>query len=102
MAMDEMQFSVALKNIWQLVSRTNKYIDETEPWNLAKEEDQKERLGNVMAHLADSLRVIAVMLKPFLTEAPKEIFRQLGVKDSNLQEWDSIYVRGVIPADTQT
>ena len=101
-SMEDMQFSVALANIWQLVSRTNKYIDETEPWNLAKDEANNERLGNVMAHLAESLRVIAVMLKPFLTEAPTEIFKQLGVHDTDLQEWDSIYERGVIPAGTKT
>ena len=101
-AMDEFQFSVALSNIWQLINRSNKYIDETEPWILAKDEAQKERLGNVMAHLAESLRVIAVMLKPFLTEAPVEIFKQLGIKDEKLQEWDSIYEQGNIPAGTKT
>src|SRR5699024_1532391 len=77
-AMDNMQFSVALASVWELVSRTNKYIDETEPWVLAREDDQKVRLGNVMAHLAESLRVISVMLQPFLTESPGEIRRQLG------------------------
>ena len=76
-AMEEMQFSVALSTIWKLVSRTNKYIDETEPWNLAKEDEKRTRLGNVMAHLAESLRIIAVTLQPFLTETPKEIFKQL-------------------------
>lgn len=101
-AMDEFQFSVALSNIWQLISRSNKYIDETEPWILAKDEQNKERLGNVMAHLAESLRVIAVMLKPFLTEAPVEIFKQLGINDKSLQEWDSIYEQGNIPAGTKT
>ncbi|MFD2131063.1 methionine--tRNA ligase [Pseudogracilibacillus auburnensis] len=101
-AMEEMQFSVALSSIWQLVSRTNKYIDETEPWVLAKTEEKRDRLGNVMAHLVESLRVIAVMLKPFLTEAPEEIFKQLGVEDTSLTEWDSIYEQGKIAAGTKT
>ncbi len=55
-AMEEIQFSVALSAIWQLISRSNKYIDETEPWILAKDETQKDRLGNVMAHLAEIIK----------------------------------------------
>ena len=100
-AMDDMQFSVALASIWQLVSRTNKYIDETEPWGLAKEEHHQARLGNVMAHLAESLRLTAVLLKPFLTESPDEIFAQLGITDETLQQWDSLYSFGHIPAGTK-
>ncbi|GAB4072101.1 methionine--tRNA ligase [Barrientosiimonas marina] len=101
-AMDNLQFSVALSSLWQLISRTNKYIDETEPWVLAKDETKRERLGNVMAHLADSLRKIAIMLQPFLTEAPEEIFQQLGIHaDDALQSWDSLYQDGVIPAGTE-
>src|SRR5690625_249121 len=102
MAMDEMQFSVALGSIWQLISRTNKYIDETEPWKLANAEDTKDRLGNVMAHLVESLRVTAVMLKPFLTEAPPQIFDQLGINDKSLQTWDSLYEQGNIKDGTKT
>src|SRR5699024_7111535 len=78
-SMYEMTISVALKSVWELISRTNKYIDETEPWKLAKDETKKDRLGNVMAHLAESLRVSAVLLQPFLTEAPSAIFYQLGI-----------------------
>ncbi|TFJ93012.1 methionine--tRNA ligase [Lentibacillus salicampi] len=99
-AMDNMQFSVALSSLWQLISRTNKYIDETEPWILAKDEANKKRLGNVMAHLAESLRKVAIMLQPFLTEAPKEIFRQLGIDDTTLNEWDCVYENGQIKAGT--
>lgn len=100
-AMENMQFSVALSTLWQLISRTNKYIDETEPWKLAKDEANKERLGNVMAHLAESLRKTAVMLQPFLTEAPTEIFRQLNITDDSLTEWDSVYKDGQIKSGTK-
>lgn len=100
-AMDRMQFSVALSSIWELVGRTNRYIDETEPWVLAREDDNRERLGNVMAHLAESLRVISVMLQPFLTHAPKEICAQLGITDEALQTWDSLEEIGQIPAGIQ-
>ncbi|TFB21050.1 methionine--tRNA ligase [Filobacillus milosensis] len=89
-AMENMQFSVALTTLWQFVSRTNKYIDENEPWVLAKDDSKKERLGNVMAHLVESLRQIAIMLQPFLTSTPKNIFEQLGIADEELQAWESL------------
>lgn len=99
-AMENLQFSVALSSIWKYISRTNKYIDETEPWILAKDEAQKERLGNVMAHLAEALRKIAVLLQPFLTKTPEAIFGQLNITDPSLKEWDSLYEDGRIAAGT--
>ena len=56
-----MEFSVALASIWQYVSRTNKYIDETQPWALAKDENKRAELASVMTHLAESIRHIAVL-----------------------------------------
>ncbi|HLR41593.1 MAG TPA: methionine--tRNA ligase [Virgibacillus sp.] len=100
-AMEQMQFSVALSSLWQLISRTNKYIDETEPWVLAKDESKQERLGNVMAHLAESLRVAGVMLQPFLTDSPEEIFKQLGITNEKQKEWDSLHHAGQIKAGTR-
>lgn len=100
-ALEQMQFSVALSSLWQLISRTNKYVDETEPWVLAKDESKKDRLGNVMAHLAESLRIVGVMLQPFLTESPSEIFKQLGIDDESQKEWDSVYYPGQIKAGTR-
>ncbi|WP_138420015.1 methionine--tRNA ligase [Aquibacillus sediminis] len=100
-SLDEMGFSVALTTIWQYVSRTNKYIDETQPWVLAKDESQRERLGNVMAHLADSLRRIAVLLRPFLTQTPTSIFEQLGVVNEEDKNWESLDKFGLIPAGTK-
>ena len=100
-AMENMQFSVALSSLWKFISRTNKYIDETEPWVLAKDDAQKDRLGNVMAHLAEALRQIAILLKPFLTETPDEIFVQLGVSDVSLQSWDSLHQTGQIEQGTK-
>src|SRR5699024_8731525 len=100
-AMENMQFSVALSSLWKFISRTNKYIDETEPWILAKDDGKRDRLGNVMAHLAESLRQIAILLKPFLTETPEEIFVQLGVSDASMQNWDSLYQSGQIEQGTK-
>ncbi|MED5073674.1 methionine--tRNA ligase [Anoxybacillus geothermalis] len=99
-AMERMEFSVALSAVWQLIGRTNKYIDETQPWVLAKEESRREELASVMAHLAESLRHTAVLLQPFLTRTPERIFTQLGISDRSLKEWDSLYDFGLIPEGT--
>ncbi|MBF1120423.1 MAG: methionine--tRNA ligase, partial [Streptococcus sp.] len=77
-AMENMQFSVALAAIWKYVSRTNKYIDETTPWAAVKDEARQEELARTMNYLAESLRIIAVALQPFLTQTPGEILAQLG------------------------
>ncbi|RNA66058.1 methionine--tRNA ligase [Alteribacter keqinensis] len=92
-AMEDMEFSVALTAIWQLVSRTNKYIDETQPWILAKDEEAKEQLGSVMYHLAESLRHVSIMIQPFMTETPQKIWNQLGVAEEDT-EWESLHQFG--------
>ncbi|MCY8005706.1 methionine--tRNA ligase [Bacillus haynesii] len=89
-AIENMEFSVALSSLWQFVSRTNKYIDETAPWVLAKDKEKEKELQSVMYHLAESLRITAVLLQPFLTQTPEKIFAQLGVTDASLKTWDSI------------
>ena len=96
--MDDLQFSVALSTVWKLISRTNKYIDETSPWVLAKDESQKNMLSNVMAHLVENIRIIAVLLRPFLTHAPKQIFEQLNINSPELYEFDSVKQYGVLTA----
>lgn len=78
-AMDSLQFSDALDATWRLVARANKYIDETEPWVLAKDDAKRGDLGSVMAHLAESLRVIAVLAQPVLVQSAGDIFTQLGM-----------------------
>jgi len=104
-AMERMEFSVALAAIWQLVSRTNKYIDETQPWVLAKDEATRRELASVMYHLAESLRIVSILIQPFLTNAPKEIWRQLGVDAEAASgastSWDSTKTFGVLPAGTR-
>ncbi|APH06738.1 methionine--tRNA ligase [Bacillus weihaiensis] len=97
-AMENMEFSIALASLWQFISRTNKYIDETQPWVLAKDEEKRDQLASVMVHLAESLRITGVLLKPFLTQTPVKIFEQLGVEDENLKNWDSIISFGKITA----
>ena len=87
--MEKMQFSIVLSDLWSLVSRTNKYIDETQPWVLAKEQSDKPKLGSVMWNLAESLRQIAVYLQPFMTNSPKQIAEQLGLSAEALT-WESL------------
>ncbi|WP_438421054.1 methionine--tRNA ligase [Bacillus siamensis] len=93
-AMENMEFSVALSTLWQLISRTNKYIDETAPWVLAKDPKKEKELRSVMYHLAESLRISAVLLQPFLTQTPEKMFAQLGIEDQSLKAWDSIQTFG--------
>lgn len=95
-AMENMEFSVALTNIWQFVSRTNKYIDETQPWVLAKDEERKQELASVMAHLAEALRQVGILLKPFLTQTPEKIFTQLGLTNESNLTWASLNEFGAI------
>mgnify|MGYP000014584333 FL=1 len=94
--MESFQFSVALSTVWKLISRTNKYIDETTPWVLAKDESQKDMLGNVMALLVENIRFATVLLRPFLTHAPKEIFKQLNINNSDLYELSSLEHYGAL------
>ena len=100
-AMEKMEFSVALTTVWQLISRCNKFIDETQPWVLAKDEEKKAALSDVMVHLAESLRRVAVLLKPFLTRTPDKIFAQLNVGSEALHTWESLEEFGQIPAGTK-
>ncbi|WP_145131894.1 methionine--tRNA ligase [Paenibacillus sp. Y412MC10] len=100
-AMENMEFSVALTAIGQFISRSNKYIDETQPWALAKDEARREELASVMTHLVESLRIGSILLQPFLTQAPLKIWEQLGIQQGELTEWDSGKTFGLIPEGTQ-
>ncbi|PLS15107.1 methionine--tRNA ligase [Bacillus sp. M6-12] len=100
-AMEHMSFSVALSTVWQLVSRTNKYIDETKPWALAKDEGSQGELASVMVHLAETLRRIAILLQPFMTQTPEKIYAQLGIEDEALKSWDSLEQFGLIASGTK-
>ena len=79
----------SIQEIWNLISRTNKYIDETSPWILAKEEET-EKLASVMYHLIENLRKIAILIKPFMNDTADNILRQIGVTDESLINWNSL------------
>ncbi|SHH76434.1 methionine--tRNA ligase [Sporanaerobacter acetigenes] len=92
--MDKLDFSGALEEIWKLIRRTNKYIDETTPWVLAKEGDS-ERLNTVLYNLCESLRITSILIRPFMERTSDEIRRQLGFSDKNIS-WDDGKVWGQI------
>lgn len=82
--MDEFKFNEALECLWNLVRRSNKYVDQTEPWILGREE-KYDRLNTVLYNLAESLRIIAQMLEPVMRNTTKEILKQLGVENQGFE-----------------
>lgn len=78
-AMENLEINQALISIFKLVSKANKYIDEAAPWSLAKQPEQRERLNTVLYAMAETLRLTAVLLEPFLVETPAKIREQLGI-----------------------
>ncbi|TCZ77426.1 methionine--tRNA ligase [Paenibacillus albiflavus] len=100
-AMEKMEFSNALSAVWTLIGRTNKYIDETQPWVLAKDEANRAALGSVMYVLAECQRIVSVLLQPFMTRTPQLMWSSLGVdSDAALTAWDSVHAFGALPAGT--
>ena len=78
-AMDHMELNQAIKDVWTLIGRANKYIDETAPWILAKDHAQAERLQAVMYNLAEALRIVAILIAPFVPVTAPKIYEQLGL-----------------------
>lgn len=97
--MEKMLFSDALSEIWNFVRRCNKYIDETQPWVLAKDETKKEELANIMYVLSESLRIIAVLISPFMPNTPNHIYKQLSIEDDNIKNWNSLKTFGMLNKD---
>jgi len=96
--MDKLNFSQALEEIWKLIRRTNKYIDETTPWILAKEE-KKDRLDTVLYNLSESLRIISILIKPYMEKTSLEIRKQLGLTGDIL--WEDAKAWGKLQAGTK-
>jgi methionyl-tRNA synthetase len=92
------QFSSALAEIWKLIARTNKYIDETTPWALGKDETKRARLAAVIYNLCESLRIVSILITPFLPETAPKIQAQLGVGADALT-YDAAGKWGLLPAD---
>ena len=86
---EKYQMSNALQELWTIISRTNKYIDETRPWELAKNEET-DKLKSSMYHLIENIRKIAICLLPFMEKTSKDILRQIGMPE-DLRTWNSLY-----------
>ncbi len=97
-AISAYQFSNALTEIWKLIARTNKYIDETTPWALGKDETKRARLAAVIYNLCESLRIVSVLITPFIPETAPKIQAQLGLKADALT-YDSASKWGILPDD---
>lgn len=99
--MEKLQFSNALAVLWKLVGRANKYIDETEPWALNRE-GKKERLNTVLYNYMEAIRIISVLLHPFMPKTPFRIWELIGIShESEQQSWDSAKTWGLYKAGTR-
>ena len=96
--MEHYTFQNALSDIFAVISRANKYIDENAPWILAKEESKKPRLAKVMYHLLETVRICAGLLQPFMPDTSAEILRRIGAERG---DWDSLCEFGVLAKDAQ-
>jgi len=100
--LDKFDFSQALQSIWKLVNRSNKYIEETAPWSLAKNPETRSRLGTVMYNLAESIRFATVLVSPFMPTVLDKVFAQLGIAgQKDLATWESVQSWGAIPVGTK-
>lgn len=90
---DEYKISDATENILTLARRLNKYIDETTPWALAKDESKKGRLGTVLYNLLEGIRFLAVLLTPFMPDTAEKIFEQIG---TNERSYESLKAFGAL------
>lgn len=96
--MNEYQFSEALKEIWKFISRMNKYIDECEPWKLAKDEASKDRLSTVMYNLVEGLYKIAALISPFMPDTAQKMLNQLGLEvDAEKMKLEDVKAWGAYP-----
>ena len=87
--MEHLRIADALDQIWNLIRRTNKYIDETTPWVLGKDESQKDRLATVLYNLCESIRFISSLIAPFLPETSAKINEQVNISKTDLESLHS-------------
>ena len=100
--MNNLMFHEALESVWKFVRRTNKYIDETMPWILAKEEGKKDQLNHVLYNLCEAIRLISTLISSILPATARNIFDQLGIEGrEDLTDWASTDIFGLIPDGTK-
>ena len=94
--MEKFAFQNALGEVFKVIARANKYIDENEPWKLAKDESRKPRLARVMYNLLETLRICGGLLRPFMPDTAAEISKRIGSDDDS---WESMGFFGTLPRD---
>lgn len=99
--MDDMKINDAINDVWALIRRSNKYIDETTPWVLAKDDAKKERLQTVLYNLLESMRIIATLVSPFIPASAAEMWKQLGLGDFAAANIPDAQVWGKYPGNTK-
>ncbi|MDL2280845.1 methionine--tRNA ligase [Selenomonadales bacterium OttesenSCG-928-I06] len=101
--MDKNELNSAIKEVWSLISRANKYIDETMPWALAKNPENKERLNTVLYNLAETLRIVAVLIYPFMPSTSPKIWNQIGLSEDDFNKitFEDVKTFGKIPQNTK-
>jgi methionyl-tRNA synthetase len=100
-AMERLEINTAIKGVWALIGRANKYIDETGPWALAKDPAKKGRLNTVLYNLAEVLRIVAILISPFMPNTTPRIWKQLGLAgDPAALKLDDAQRWGLLPAGT--
>lgn len=95
--MEKLFFNNALEDIWVIIRRMNKYIDETMPWVLAKEEANKPKLAGVLYTLSEAIRIISIMIEPFMPRTPEKMWAQFNISRGTLTAWDTIHQFGLLP-----
>jgi len=94
-SLEKLQFSTSLADIWKLIGRCNKYIDETAPWTLAKNPDCSTRLAGVLFYLAESIRIVSVLIQPFMPTTAPLIWENMGIEDESICLWESASTFGL-------
>jgi len=100
--MEQLQFSIALEEIWAFVRRCNKYVEENAPWELAKKPEKRARLNTVLYNLAESLRLMAICIAPFMPTAAAEMWSRLGLEDFEKVSFEQAKKWGVLREGTVT
>lgn len=98
--MDKLQLQNGLDEVFKVIDRANKYIDETTPWTLGKDESKRIRLATVLYNLLETIRVCTTLLTPVMPETCGKIFEKIGAGEA-ARTWDSANVWGVLPAEAQ-
>jgi len=96
--MDKYNYSEALNEIWNVIRRANKYTDENQPWVLCKDESKKDELANILYHLAETLRIISIVIEPVMPKTVAPLRAQLNIEKQN---WDDAKTFGLLPKEVK-